>query len=29
MERIGLAYRFGSHGAFSGIGITFRSLFDR
>jgi hypothetical protein len=29
MERIGLAYRFGSDGRFSGIGITFRSLFDR
>jgi hypothetical protein len=29
MDRIGLAYRFGAHGDFSGIGINFRSLFDR
>lgn len=29
LGRIGLAYRFGSDGDFSGIGITFRSLFDR
>lgn len=29
LDRIGLAYRFGPDGDFSGIGITFRSLFDR
>lgn len=29
LERIGLAYRFGEGGEFSGIGLIFRSLFDR
>jgi hypothetical protein len=28
-DRLGIAYRFESDGAFSGIGIVFRSLFDR
>lgn len=29
LERIGLAYRFAADGEFAGVGITFRSLFDR
>ena len=29
LDRIGIAYRFGSGGDFAGIGIVFRSLFDR
>jgi hypothetical protein len=28
-ERVGLAYRFGEGGDFAGIGLIFRSLFDR
>lgn len=28
-ERVGLAYRFDEHGDFTGIGLVFRSLFDR
>jgi hypothetical protein len=28
-ERVGLAYRFGEGGEFAGIGLIFRSLFDR
>ncbi|MDX1562153.1 MAG: hypothetical protein R3305_04470, partial [Gammaproteobacteria bacterium] len=29
LERIGLSYRFGDDGEFSGVGIFFKSLFDR
>jgi hypothetical protein len=29
LDRIGLAYRFGADGKFSGVGIVFKSLFDR
>lgn len=28
-DRVGLAYRFGEGGDFTGIGVVFRSLFDR
>lgn len=28
-DRFGLAYRFGADGEFSGVGLVFRSLFDR
>jgi hypothetical protein len=29
LDRVGVAYRFGADGRFSGIGIVFKSLFDR
>jgi hypothetical protein len=29
LDRLGIAYRFSSGGDFAGIGITFKSLFDR
>jgi hypothetical protein len=29
LDRVGLAYRFSSDGHFEGIGVTFKSLFDR
>jgi hypothetical protein len=28
-DRVGIAYRLGADGEFSGIGIVFKSLFDR
>jgi hypothetical protein len=28
-DRVGIAYRFGTDGRFTGVGVVFRSLFDR
>jgi hypothetical protein len=29
LDRLGLAYRFGADGEFTGVSVVFRSLFDR